>query len=95
VWQLYARTLECVGDVPTMIERDDNIPPLDELVAELARARAIADEVVPRSAPFGSRADGLLPTATSNSRNLVMRAPPASGSRDAVSLAPTAEQMPS
>ncbi len=28
--------------VPTMIERDDNIPPLGELVAELDMARAIA-----------------------------------------------------
>jgi uncharacterized protein len=28
--------------VPTMIERDDNIPPLAELVAELDVARAIA-----------------------------------------------------
>ena len=46
VWQLYARTLELVGDVPTMIERDDDIPPLDELVAELARARAVADCVL-------------------------------------------------
>jgi hypothetical protein len=29
------------GDVPTMIERDDNIPPLPELLAELDRARSV------------------------------------------------------
>ncbi|HET9031560.1 MAG TPA: DUF692 domain-containing protein [Dokdonella sp.] len=41
VWALYARTLERVGPVTTMIERDDQIPPLAELVAELDRARRI------------------------------------------------------
>ncbi len=42
VWDLYAYTLERLGPVPTMIERDDNIPPLDELLAELDCARSIA-----------------------------------------------------
>lgn len=42
VWDLYARTVERLGPVPTMIERDDKIPPLHELVAELDRARATA-----------------------------------------------------
>jgi len=39
VWQLYAYTLERIGFRPTMIERDDNIPPLPELLAELDQAR--------------------------------------------------------
>jgi uncharacterized protein (UPF0276 family) len=30
-----------------MIERDDNIPPLDELVAEVNRTREIAERVLP------------------------------------------------
>ena len=30
------------GAVPTMIERDANIPPLDELLAELTLARQVA-----------------------------------------------------
>ena len=30
------------GDVPTMIERDDRIPPLAELLGELDIARGIA-----------------------------------------------------
>ena len=41
VWMLYARAVERFGTVPTMIERDDKIPPLADLVAELDRARAI------------------------------------------------------
>jgi len=42
VWDLYAQAVAHFGKVPTMIERDDNIPPLHELVAELDKARAIA-----------------------------------------------------
>jgi uncharacterized protein (UPF0276 family) len=46
VWSLYGYTLRRLGPVPTMIERDDHIPPLDELLAELGRARAIAGEAM-------------------------------------------------
>ena len=42
VWDLYATALRLFGDVPTMIERDDNIPELSELLAELDVARDIA-----------------------------------------------------
>lgn len=42
VWALYAQALRRFGEVPTMIERDDHIPPLHELLAELAIARRIA-----------------------------------------------------
>ncbi len=42
VWALYARALQRFGAVPTMIERDDRIPPLPELIAELDVARGIA-----------------------------------------------------
>lgn len=42
VWNLYREALAHFGPVPTMIERDDNIPPLAELVAELDMARTIA-----------------------------------------------------
>jgi uncharacterized protein (UPF0276 family) len=42
VWALYREALAHFGSVPTMIERDDDIPPLAELVAELDVARAIA-----------------------------------------------------
>jgi uncharacterized protein (UPF0276 family) len=42
VWALYREAIEHFGAVPTMIERDDNIPELGELVAELEVARAVA-----------------------------------------------------
>ncbi|HEV7613003.1 MAG TPA: DUF692 domain-containing protein [Steroidobacteraceae bacterium] len=42
VWDLYCAAVAKFGAVPTMIERDDNIPPLDELVAELQIARELA-----------------------------------------------------
>lgn len=42
VWQLYARAVQHFGNVSTMIERDDNIPPLPELLAELNEARRLA-----------------------------------------------------
>lgn len=42
VWALYQRALMRLGPVSTMIERDDNIPVLSELVAELDLARAAA-----------------------------------------------------
>jgi uncharacterized protein (UPF0276 family) len=42
VWKLYRCALQRVGPVATMIERDDHIPPLHELLAELDTAREIA-----------------------------------------------------
>ncbi len=48
VWDLYAHSVSRLGAVPTMIERDDHIPPLAELLAELDRARAIERAVLQR-----------------------------------------------
>lgn len=45
VWDLYANAVRRFGAVPTLLERDDAIPPLAELVLELDRARAIAGAV--------------------------------------------------
>jgi uncharacterized protein len=42
VWQLYAEAVARFGAVSTMIERDDKIPDLPVLLAELEQARAIA-----------------------------------------------------
>ena len=42
VWDLYARAVRRFGEVSCMIERDDNIPPLAELMGELDLARGIA-----------------------------------------------------
>lgn len=46
VWTLYGEAVRRFGAVATMIERDDHIPPLAELVAELDHARAIAAQVL-------------------------------------------------
>jgi uncharacterized protein (UPF0276 family) len=43
VWDLYAAATRIFGARPTMIERDDNIPPLEELLQELDRARALTE----------------------------------------------------
>jgi uncharacterized protein len=42
VWRLYAAALARFGPRATMIERDDSIPPLPELLAELEHARSLA-----------------------------------------------------
>lgn len=49
VWALYEETLALHGPVATLIERDDKIPPYEELLAEAARARAVLSRVA--SAP--------------------------------------------
>ncbi len=50
VWDLYAQAVERFGRVSTMIERDDNIPPLAELLIELDQVRAIAETIHRRAA---------------------------------------------
>ena len=42
VWELYAEAVRLFPGVPTMIERDANIPPYAELLAELDVARSVA-----------------------------------------------------
>ena len=42
VWALYEYACRRLGPVSTMIERDDNIPPLADLIGELDRARRIS-----------------------------------------------------
>ncbi|TPW05186.1 MAG: hypothetical protein FD125_836 [bacterium] len=44
VWRLYDAACRRFGPVATMIERDDNIPPLEDLLAELEIARIVAAE---------------------------------------------------
>jgi len=50
VWDLYVEAVKLFGQVSTMIERDDNIPPLDELLAELDKARRLAMSVLKEAA---------------------------------------------
>lgn len=46
VWGLYAHTVRRLGARPTMIERDDNIPSLADLVAELDAVRLVAQRAM-------------------------------------------------
>lgn len=41
VWDLLAHTYDRIGTRPTLLERDYNIPPLPELLAELGRVRTL------------------------------------------------------
>src|SRR5882672_4779044 len=45
VWALYEEAIKLIPGVPTMIERDADIPPYEELLAELDTARGIAASV--------------------------------------------------
>lgn len=50
VWNLYAEAIRRFGEVSTMIERDDHIPPLADLLAELEQTRAIARPILAAAA---------------------------------------------
>jgi len=50
VWDLYGYAMRRLGAVPTMIERDDAIPPLAELISELERARALSSRALREAA---------------------------------------------
>lgn len=53
VWALYAQACRRFGAVATMIERDDDIPPLAELLGELDQARAVARDALLPAASSG------------------------------------------
>ena len=46
VWQLYQRTLQHLGSVSTLLERDDHFPDLDVLLDELNTARRFAAQAL-------------------------------------------------
>jgi len=46
VWELYRDAVRRFGRVPTLIEWDDHIPPLEALVAESCKAASIEREVL-------------------------------------------------
>lgn len=45
VWQLYAELLQWIGAAPTLLERDNDIPALELLVAEAQQAQTLLDGV--------------------------------------------------
>ncbi|VEG90861.1 MNIO family bufferin maturase [Legionella spiritensis] len=52
VWDLYAKAIQRFGPVSTMIERDDNIPPLSELLTELEYAKEVAEQALGEGLPL-------------------------------------------
>lgn len=50
VWDLYVRTIARIGPRPTLIERDDDIPAFDVLMAERDRAAELMGSIAPRTA---------------------------------------------
>jgi len=44
VWELFTKTVPLFGDVPVLIERDEDIPSLDDMVNELDYARKLYHE---------------------------------------------------
>lgn len=46
VWGLFRQAVACFGPVPTLIEWDTDVPALDVLLDEAARARAIAEQTL-------------------------------------------------
>ena len=55
VLDLYRQTIELAGPVSTLIEWDDEIPPLPELLAEAERARGVRSEALTARADRKSR----------------------------------------
>lgn len=46
VWDLYQDAVKHFGNVSTMIERDDNIPPFPELMTELMHAKSLYEQLM-------------------------------------------------
>lgn len=51
VWELLAEAYRRFGVLPTLLERDFNIPPLPELLREVAQVRRLQAEAIAASAP--------------------------------------------
>jgi uncharacterized protein len=45
-WDLYAYAIRCFGPKPTLIEWDNDIPPLPTLLGEAARANQVAARAI-------------------------------------------------
>jgi len=46
VWRLFAEAVRRIGPRPAMIERDANIPPLEDLLAEVGEMRRVAESAL-------------------------------------------------
>ena len=78
VWQLLAETYALYGALPTIVERDFNLPPLPELLGEVAQVRTLqAAAGGPNAAPTVSTITPRAHTATSGAEPDLSRARPA------------------
>lgn len=46
VWDLYVKTIKRFGQISTLIERDDNIPPFEKMLEELNQAKKIGASIM-------------------------------------------------
>lgn len=46
VWELYAHACRHFGETATLLERDDHIPPIEELMRELAYAKTVQEQAL-------------------------------------------------
>ena len=56
VWGLFARIVKCFGARPTLVEWDTDIPPLDVLLDEAARAAGVIETALQAGGPNAARA---------------------------------------
>ena len=52
VWELYQRAVRRLGPTSTLIEWDENIPPWDDLAAEIAKAASLRSEALGSKSPL-------------------------------------------
>jgi len=55
-WQLLADAYDIFGPVPTLLERDFNFPPIEDLLTEVRRIKAMQEEIA--DAPLAESAGG-------------------------------------
>lgn len=55
VWQLLESTYDRFGAIPTLLERDFNIPPMPELLSEVERIRQLQGDIAPVLKKSGGR----------------------------------------
>lgn len=77
VWDLYAHACQRFGAVATMIERDDHIPPLQDLLDEMTVARSIAAQHVPAAHPDPAALSALATAQASQAKVATSTAPSA------------------
>jgi hypothetical protein len=70
VWPLYARAQARAGAVSTLLEWDARIPPYDELLAELGKARLARDGALPEAGAAPVAAPDAIPTPLDHALSL-------------------------